>query len=121
MATYAPTNATAYELFRSAEQLYAQAHYRDAARDLEALLGHEDVAGQNVAAQYDARLLLARAYYQSAQLARAESMARTLWDCHPDDGYVALLLGRTLQRTGRSGEAAEWLRRAEALGQQLGR
>lgn len=61
-------------------------------------------------------LLLARAYYGSAQLGRAEATLRELLDRHPDDGYLHLLLGRTLQRRGRHEEARRWLSLAEILG-----
>ncbi|ANY06211.1 tetratricopeptide repeat protein [Pseudonocardia sp. HH130630-07] len=62
------------------------------------------------------RLLLARAYYHSAQLGRAETELRDLLDRTPSDGYVHLLLGRTLQRRSRHDEAAPHLRLAEAMG-----
>jgi Flp pilus assembly protein TadD len=62
------------------------------------------------------RLLLARAYFRSAQLGRAESTLRRLADELPDDGYVHLLLGRTLQRRARHAEARRHLALAEVLG-----
>ncbi|GAA1381527.1 tetratricopeptide repeat protein [Pseudonocardia kongjuensis] len=62
------------------------------------------------------RLLLARAYYHSAQLGRAESVLRELLERTPSDGYAHLLLGRTLQRRSRHDEAAPHLRLASALG-----
>ncbi|MEV1295636.1 tetratricopeptide repeat protein [Pseudonocardia sp. NPDC049635] len=62
------------------------------------------------------RLLLARAYYHSAQLGRAESVLRELLERTPSDGYVHLLLGRTLQRRSRHDEAEPYLRLASALG-----
>lgn len=63
-----------------------------------------------------ARLLLARAYYHSAQLQRAETHARELVAANPADGYAHLLLGRTLQRQSRHDEAAGPLKLADALG-----
>lgn len=63
-----------------------------------------------------ARLLLARAYYHSAQLHRAEQQARALVEANPADGYAQLLLGRTLQRQSRHDEAAGPLKLAGALG-----
>lgn len=72
-----------------------------------------------VAEQPDAdaiRLLLARAYYHSAQLGRAEQELRELVERTPSDGYAHLLLGRTLQRRSRHDEAAPHLRLAAALG-----
>lgn len=61
------------------------------------------------------RLLLARAYYHSAQLRRAEEQLRTIIDHDPVDHYAHLMLGRTLERQGRHDEAARWLRLAEAF------
>jgi predicted Zn-dependent protease len=63
-----------------------------------------------------ARLLLARAYYHSAQLQRAEQQARALVEANPADGYAQLLLGRALQRQSRHDEAAGPLKLAGALG-----
>lgn len=63
-----------------------------------------------------ARLLLARAYFHSAQLARAEEQARVLVEANPSDGYAQLLLGRALARQSRHDEAAGPLKLAAALG-----
>ncbi|GAA2020361.1 hypothetical protein GCM10009740_05950 [Terrabacter terrae] len=62
------------------------------------------------------RLLLARAYFQSAQLGRAEATLLRVIDDAPTDAYAHLLLGRTLQRAGRHAEAARPLALAEVLG-----
>ena len=64
----------------------------------------------------DLRLLLARAYYHSAQLARAEAVLRPLLDESPTEAYAHLLLGRTLQRAGRHDDAARPLALAQVLG-----
>jgi predicted Zn-dependent protease len=61
------------------------------------------------------RLLLARAYYHSAQLRRAEEQLRVIVGHDPVDHYAHLMLGRTLERQGRHDEAARWLRLAEAF------
>ncbi|MFD1662982.1 tetratricopeptide repeat protein [Streptomyces caeni] len=61
------------------------------------------------------RLPLARAYYHSAQLRRAEAELRTIVERDPVEGYARLLLGRTLQRQGRDAEAQPHLRLASAL------
>lgn len=61
-------------------------------------------------------LLLARAYFGSAQLGRAEAVLRDLVEQHPDDGYLHLLLGRTLQRQRRHDDARRHLALAEVLG-----
>lgn len=63
-----------------------------------------------------ARLLLARAYFHSAQLGRAEAQARELVTANPADGYAQLLLGRALARQSRHDEAAGPLKLAAALG-----
>jgi len=62
------------------------------------------------------RLLLARAYFQSAQLGRAEATLLRVIEDSPTDSYAHLLLGRTLQRAGRHAEAARPLALAEVLG-----
>lgn len=62
------------------------------------------------------RTALARAYFGSAQLGRAESVLRELVDESPDDGYLHLLLGRTLQRQRRHEEARRHLTLASILG-----
>ncbi|NYG06823.1 Flp pilus assembly protein TadD [Phycicoccus badiiscoriae] len=64
----------------------------------------------------DLRLMLARAYFGSAQLGRAETLLRALAEESPDDGYVHLLLGRTLQRQRRYTDAQRHLALAEVLG-----
>mgnify|MGYP002336088599 CR=1 FL=1 len=66
----------------------------------------------------DLRLLLARAYFRSAQLGRAEAVLRRLAEEVPTDGYVHLVLGRTLQRQGRHAEARRSLALAAVLGDQ---
>ncbi|MFG2225503.1 tetratricopeptide repeat protein [Streptomyces sp. NPDC048644] len=62
------------------------------------------------------RLLLARAYYHSAQLRRAETELRGVLDLDPVEEYAHLMLGRTLERQGRPDDAAGHLRIAAALG-----
>ncbi len=64
----------------------------------------------------DLRLMLARAYFQSAQLGRAEAILLKVIEQSPTDSYAHLLLGRTLQRAGRHAEAARPLALAEVLG-----
>lgn len=61
------------------------------------------------------RLLSARAYYHSAQLNRARSVLEGLVGDGPDDSYAHLLLGRTLQRQARTGEAAPHVRLAAVM------
>lgn len=62
------------------------------------------------------RLLLARAYYHSAQLGRAEQQLREILARHPGEAYAYLMLGRVLQRQSRAAEAQGVLRMASAMG-----
>lgn len=61
------------------------------------------------------RLLLARAYYHSAQLKRAEEQLRWLVERSPADDYAHFALGRTLERQGRPRQALPHLRLAAAM------
>ncbi|MFI6595736.1 tetratricopeptide repeat protein [Nonomuraea sp. NPDC050536] len=62
-----------------------------------------------------ARLLLARAYYHSAQLRGAEAELREVIERAPTEEYAHLLLGRTLQRANRHAEAETYLRLHAAM------
>lgn len=88
--------------------LFDSGDYIGAARALAEIVATEPGAA-------GARLLLARAYYHSAQLRRAEEELRRLVGANPTDAYAQLLLGRTLQRQSRHAEAAGHLRLAEAM------
>jgi predicted Zn-dependent protease len=71
-----------------------------------------------VAAEPDnlsARELLARAYFASAQLGRAEEQLRELVARQPTDHYAHHVLGRTLERLNRPAEALPHLRMAAAM------
>ena len=61
------------------------------------------------------RQLLARAYFQSAQLNRAEEQLRELVDRDPSDHYAHHVLGRTLERMNRHADALRHLRIAAAM------
>ncbi|RKN44236.1 tetratricopeptide repeat protein [Micromonospora endolithica] len=61
------------------------------------------------------RQLLARAYFQSAQLSRAEEQLRELIDRDPSDHYAHHVLGRTLERLNRPADALRHLRIAAAM------
>lgn len=104
-----------YERFRRAQEQFSMGNYASAIGELEYLIANSDA----VHSLSDARLLLARAYFASAQLSRAETMARDLVDANPSDGYAVLLLGRTLQRQGRHAEGDALLDRARALGAEM--
>jgi tetratricopeptide (TPR) repeat protein len=58
---------------------------------------------------------LAIALAQSDDLQRSEELLRELAKRHPDEPYVLQNLAAVLQRRGQRNEAAELLRRAEAL------
>jgi Tfp pilus assembly protein PilF len=62
-----------------------------------------------------ARLLLARAYYHSAQLRRAEAELRLVLERDPAEEYAYLLLARTLQRQNRAQDAEPYLRLHAAM------
>ncbi|MEU6242107.1 tetratricopeptide repeat protein [Streptomyces sp. NPDC047024] len=70
---------------------------------------------EEVPEQTAPRLLLARAYYHSAQLGRAEAELRTIVERDPVEHYARLMLGRTLERQARHTEAEPHLRIASAL------
>lgn len=61
------------------------------------------------------RQLLARAYFQSAQLGRAEEQLRVLVERDPSDHYAHHVLGRTLERLNRPSDALRHLRIAAAM------
>lgn len=103
---------TVAEKWERAQLLFDAKDYAKAAQLL------AEVAGE-VPFQTDLRLLLARAYYHSAQLAKAEAQLRVIVDRDPVEHYAHLLLGRTLERQGRPEEAAPWLRLAAAFGGEL--
>jgi Flp pilus assembly protein TadD len=60
--------------------------------------------------------LLARSYFGSAQLARAESALTRLVELAPANGWARRALARTLERQSRADEAAPHHRMADALG-----
>ncbi|GAA0915044.1 tetratricopeptide repeat protein [Virgisporangium ochraceum] len=61
------------------------------------------------------RQLLARAYFHSAQLGRAEQQLRWLIEHDPSDHYAQFVLGRTLERQGRPDQALAHLRLAAVM------
>jgi Flp pilus assembly protein TadD len=60
--------------------------------------------------------LLARAYFASAQLHRAEEALTRLVELAPANGWARRALARTLERQSRHAEAAPHHRVADALG-----
>ena len=111
---------SAFDRYRLAQRLFSERRFTAAARELEHLIADQRAADEAASeATYglgDAPLLLARAYYHSAQLGRAETASRALVEADPTDVYAVLLLARTLQRRGRHAEAGTWLRRLDAMG-----
>lgn len=98
-----------------AQGTFDRGDYLAASRDLAELV--EEAERSDVGHRLtDLRLLLARAYYHSAQLGRAEQTLQLVVQEDPTDGYAHLLLGRTLQRAGRHEEARRSLALAEVLG-----
>jgi hypothetical protein len=101
-------HGTPAERWERANTYFDRKNYAGAARVLGTLV-------EEVPEQSGPRLLLARAYYHSAQLRRAEEQCRLLVERDPVEGYARLLLGRTLERQGRHEEARPHLRLAAAM------
>lgn len=81
------------EEYTRAQLFFDTKAYADAARILQPLVEAEP-------GQLAARLLLARSYYHSAQLARAAAELRLILAQDPAESYAHLMLGRTLERQG---------------------
>ncbi|GAA4326045.1 tetratricopeptide repeat protein [Streptomyces venetus] len=101
-------HGTPAERWERARMFFDAKDYAAAARVLVALV-------EEVPEQTGPRLLLARSYYHSAQLRRAETELRTIVERDPVEHYARLMLGRTLQRQNRHEEAESHLRIASAL------
>src|SRR4249919_2290018 len=109
------TNSTPFALrLEWARGLFDHGDFSAAATALRELV--DESTAEHLHGTADLRLLLARAYFGSAQLGRAEGVLRGLVEDAPDDGYLHLLLGRTLQRQGRHDDAQRHLALAEVLG-----
>jgi Flp pilus assembly protein TadD len=109
MTTRALTPDELYSEYRRAEDYLASGRPIWAARIIEPVV--EADPGSRAALE-----LLARAYFESAQLGRAETTFRKLVDAAPHDGWARHVLARTLERAGRHDEALEHRRIATALG-----
>ncbi|MDT0379790.1 tetratricopeptide repeat protein [Streptomyces sp. DSM 42041] len=94
--------------YERAVLFYEARDYAGAARILRPLVDAEP-------RKLGTRLLLARAYYHSAQLGRAETELRAVLEQDPAEAYAHLVLGRTLERQNRPVEAIRHLRLAEAM------
>ncbi|MFE4588191.1 tetratricopeptide repeat protein [Streptomyces laurentii] len=103
---------TAADRWDRAQLFFEAKEYLTAVRILRGLVTeHPELTAQ--------RLLLARAYYHSAQLGRAEEELRVILERDPVEHYARLMLGRTLERQGRGDEAAPHLRLAAAMAGEL--
>ncbi|BCM72889.1 MULTISPECIES: tetratricopeptide repeat protein [Streptomyces] len=103
-----PHEETTAERWERAQLLFEAKDYIGAAELLVAVV-------EEAPEQTGPRLLLARAYYHSAQLRRAEEQLRQIVERDPVEHYAHLMLGRTLERQGRTDEAQPWLRMAGAF------
>ncbi|MEU9107750.1 tetratricopeptide repeat protein [Streptomyces xanthophaeus] len=101
-------HGTPAERWERARLFFEAKEYATAARILDPLAGETPE-------QLAPRLLLARAYYHSAQLTRAERELRAILERWPVEDYAQLMLGRTLERSGRADEARPFLRVAAAM------
>ncbi|WP_405922124.1 tetratricopeptide repeat protein [Streptomyces sp. NBC_00868] len=101
-------HGTAAERWARAQLFFDAREYATAARIL-------DTLASEAPEQLAPRLLLARAYYHSAQLSRAERELRAILERRPVEDYAQLMLGRTLERSGRAAEARPYLRMAAAM------
>jgi len=101
-------HGTPAERWERARMFFGAKDYAAAARVLGKLV-------EEVPEQTGPRLLLARSYYHSAQLRRAEAELRIIVERDPVEHYARLMLGRTLERQSRHEEAEPHLRLASAL------
>ncbi|MEV7416545.1 tetratricopeptide repeat protein [Streptomyces sp. NPDC089919] len=101
-------HGTAAERWARAQLFFDAKEYTNAARTLKGLAAESPEL-------LAPRLLLARAYYHSAQLGRAETELRGILERWPVEDYAQLMLGRTLERQGRAADAAPYLRLAAAM------
>jgi hypothetical protein len=101
-------HGTPAERWERAQKFFGARNYSGAARVLGTLV-------EEVPEQTGPRLLLARAYYHSAQLGRAEAELRLILEKNPCEEYAYLLLGRTLERQSRQTDAAPYLRLHAAM------
>ncbi|MFF8726582.1 tetratricopeptide repeat protein [Streptomyces sp. NPDC015171] len=108
MGTTYYDHGTAAERWERAQRFFDAKDYASAARVLAGLV-------EEVPEQTGPRMLLARSYYHSAQLRRAEAELRAVLERDPVEHYARLMLGRTLERQSRHEEAERHLRIASAL------
>lgn len=102
------TDDTTLDEFRRAQASFDAGQRAEAVRLLDGVLAAEP----STAAALELR---ACALFASAQLRRAEQAFRELVERAPDDAWCRAALARTLERQGRSSEAAGQWRIAQAL------
>jgi tetratricopeptide (TPR) repeat protein len=101
------------EQYRLADLYLSAGDPRNAVRLLEELVAAP--ADDEPYATTSVRLLLARAYFHSAQLRRAAEQFQAVLAADPTDHYARFALGRTLERQSRPVEALRQFRIAAAL------
>jgi tetratricopeptide (TPR) repeat protein len=106
------TPQSAFDRYERGRLFFEMGDYITAVEELQPVV---DEAPKHVAA----RLLLARAYYHSAQLRKAEAAVREVIAQAPDEAYAYLMLGRVLQRQSRHEEATGPLRMAATMNPDL--
>lgn len=109
------SDATFADDYEAARQRFEAGEYREAAVLFVDLVDRSALQPP-LHGTTELRLYLARSYYHSAQLARAEEILRAMLVDNRDDHYALLLLGRTLQRQSRHEEARPHLAMAKLLG-----
>ncbi|GII58783.1 hypothetical protein Pth03_71720 [Planotetraspora thailandica] len=98
-----------YDEYQRGRMFFDAKDYAEASRIL-APLAEQDPGNHAVVE------LLARAYFHSAQLGRAEEAFRRLVELNPADGWAHEALARTLERRNRPDEALRHHKLAEAMG-----
>ena len=92
-----------YETFNRARMFMELGDPIYAARVLETVVNEETETRSMIE-------LLGRAYFDSAQLNKAEQAFRRLIELDPVDNWAHIALARTLERQNRHGEAATYRR-----------
>ena len=106
-----------YDIYTWAQELFEGREYIEAGQVLEYLLEHHG----SEPGLGEARELLARSYFHSAQLMRAVDTAHEILQGDPGNSYALLILVRSLQRAGRTDEALAAERLAAAYGVDVSR
>ena len=104
-----PFEIDLHSAFLRADLLLAMGRPSEAARILEPVVAAEP-------ANEAALEMLARSYFASAQLTRAEEALTRLVALAPANGWARRALARTLERQSRAAEAVAHHRMADALG-----